>query len=414
MPISIIPPAAKDTTIVDAGVDRLAEAFEKQSDNDYLASLLEDTFSPDLAADILNRLSAIKALAILKSSKLSADRTQAILYKMAEKKYLSKLVDIMTEGAGDVTLATNTTYTGVNRFRTLDLNGYVYVADGQPHVIIAYEIRDSVGSGAITKTATGGGGGAGGYAYGGWGGRGGGGLIVFAHAVNVPTIRANGANGGNGETGSFRQINPGNNGGAGYFIVVGTDEPGTGGNGGGGYAGGGGGGPNGSGATTTDPTYGYDNSGGNGGTITKTTYSTMWELALDVIKSIIDWFIQNVLGKTPSNVKSLPNIRGAGGGGGGTDGYYGAGGGGGSGGQIVIIAITVSVSTIEARGGNGGNGADNTGGGGGGGGGIVYVAYISSGSVTSCDVSGGAGGTSAGTGASGTAGTDGVCRVEQI
>ena len=80
MPISIIPPpAARDTTIIDADVDRLAEAFEKQSDTDFLKNIVEVVFSVALAAKVFNSsvLSVGKAAAVM--NKVSTSRDAAIL-----------------------------------------------------------------------------------------------------------------------------------------------------------------------------------------------------------------------------------------------------------------------------------------------------------------------------------------------
>ena len=90
---------------------------------------------------------------------MTGDECQEFLYNWVDRFVaLDKLIDVLTYNASDVTLSADTTYSGVNRFRTLDLAGYTYVADGQPHVIIAYSITN----GTIDKTTTGGAGGAGG------------------------------------------------------------------------------------------------------------------------------------------------------------------------------------------------------------------------------------------------------------
>jgi len=319
---------------------------------------------------------------ILSNANLSADKTQSILYAMVEKGYLARLIDIMTHNVSNTTLSADTTYSGVNRFRTLDIAGYKYIADGQPHVIIAYEVKDSVGGGVISKTATGGAGGAG---------------------------ASSGSN---------------------HYC-----------------SGGGGGHPPGSGG----PNYGK-----SGGDISLTTYDSYNALAIEVLKSIVDWFIVNVLNKSPTTTKSIPSFYGAGGGGGGElnntageagvmgivepdspgsggdgegttsystdaggDGGDGGGGliviattigdciieangvdgklsdgenyggGGGSGGQIIIIVINISNTTVRANGGNGPSGSWTSAGGGGGG--VVYVLYKSSATGLTLEANGGSG-----------------------
>jgi len=415
-------------SILEMTAEELASKIEAQTDIDYLALLFENVFSVDLSAKIFSKMidlygdtgvdkisrilsndniSALKAIKILKSPYLSADYTQRILYKMAENKYIKGIAKILSGDAEETVMDADKTYSGVNRFYVLDLNGHVYTADGQPHVIIAYEIKDSVGTGSIVKTATGGAGGSTGTPPG-KGGNGGGGLIILAYKINVPTISADGEDGENGDINDVVEVR-GGNGGVGNMIVVSTDTPGEGGKGGSSTGvdnhGNGGGGGNG---YIADP-YGI------GGSITLTTYDTLYELYLDVVKGIIDWWIVNVTGKTPTTTKDIPDIKGAGGGGGSeADGAFDCGGGGGSGGQVIIIADNVTISTITAKGGKGGNGGNEgsyDSGGGGGGGGIVYVAYVTNASISTIDVSGGTGGSGDYAGDNGTAGT---YRVEAI
>ncbi len=387
-------------SILELTADEMASLFNAHSDNDLLAlvteNVLSDAFAVDVfasanlsaskAADILNspKLSVSKAISILNG--LSADRAQAILYSMADKLYVDKLVQILTNDAPDVTLSAATTYTGVNRFKTLDLGGYVYTADGQPHVIIADTIRDSVGGGAIDKTKTGGAGGAAGQAPGA-GGAGGGGLIIICRTFNA-VAHADGAPGEDGNRAPTVTA-AGAAGGAGSMIRVGTDVPGNGGRGGywvggdpgaGGAPGAGGGGGYNSGSS---------DAGGDGGSITLTTYASYSALAADILKAAIDWWLVNVLGKTPTTTKSFPSCYGAGGGGGGDNSAAGddCGGGGGSGGWLCIIALDIQ-GTLTADGGAGGSAGS---GGGGGGGGIVYALYKNSCTATLSAAGGAAG-----------------------
>jgi len=340
---------------------------------------------------------------------LDGDSLQKILYYWIDIIVdVDKLIDLLTYNASDKILATNETLIGVQLFKTLDLNGYTYTADGQPHVVIARSINIPSTS-SLIKTPTGGAGGAP-YATPGAGGAGGGGLIIITKSLtNAGVISADGVDGESGST--TAAIGSGSAGGNGFMYVIGNDTPGNGGSGGaytsgaegkGGSPGGGGGG--GCSSTTV---------GGNGGLITldNHTYMNYEYLLKDILKAAVDWWIQNVLGKTLTTAKSFPNCYGAGGGGGADyDGYDDSGGGGGSGGWIFIYATTLDFTgSITAKGGNGGNGgAEGTydSGGGGGGGGIIYVLYRNGINLTgTLDVSGGAGGTGDYNGNAGTAGT---------
>jgi len=403
-------------SIFEMSVDELASLFESSPYPDNVAGII-DGMNADLLASIFNssKLSASKAslillnsnislskvYAILASSKLSADKTQAILYNIP---LCQRLIDILTYGASDATISSNTTISGVNRYNNLTINsGVTLTVDGQPSVLI---VKTLTNLGSIVKTATGATGGAP-TTNGGAGGAGGGGLIILAYTLNNSgLIDASGANGGNSVRVTTTGQN-GNPGGNGYFLVVGSDSPGTGGDGGytdspyynargiGKVNGGGGGGI-------------YNYVGGSGGDSTKITYNSYSDLAEDVRKAIVDWFIVNVLGKTPTTTKSLPNIKGSGGGSGAS--YdYGGGGAGGGGGQIIALVLTLNnTGTIKANGGNGGAPTGGGGAGGGGGGGIVYVLYKSLVSQGTLQANGGAGYNPGGpydTGKNGTAGT---------
>jgi hypothetical protein len=337
--------------------------------NDWAAILDGTQIGVDFVLSVLNSLPPDIAADIIKSPQLSADRTQAILYAMP---FSDLLVYILTRGAVSMTLNANVTFTGVNRFNTLNLNGYIYTAGGQPHVIIAREIYIPSAS-MLVKTPTGGAGGGSGTATA--GGAGGGGLIIMCSRLNnAGKISADGADGSSpGYTSSLANGNPGN---SGVFALVGTDAIGSGGSGGG-YSYGGAGNKNGGGggyAYTSTRHYFY---GGAGGSSSVISYSTYAALAETVKRAAVDWVLVNVFKKSPTTTTQFPNVYGSGGG----SGAYAAsegngGGGGGGGGEVIILCANFNnTGIVSANGGKGGVGRYKGGGGGGGGGGVVYVLY---------------------------------------
>lgn len=340
-------------------------------------------------------ISSYRIHSILADPKFPADKIQAILYKLVDDGYYDKLIDILTVSASDAVITADTIITNVNRYRNLTVDsGVTLTIDGQPGIIIAYNLTNN---GVITKTPTGGLGGSQGGGGTGSGGRGGGGLIIITREIHYGTYNANGANGGKGSLTS--SSGDGGAGGGGSMIRVGADVPGNGGNGGGDtpyYGAGGAPGAGGGGAVS-----GYAIYAGKGGVITLTAIDSYLTIYKETLKMAVDWYIINILGKTPTAVKSFYNVYGAGGGGGvGVANYDAGGGGGGSGGQIIVVTIIVDGGVFNARGGNygaayGGRAYH----GGGGGGGIIYVLYRSLVSPPTFNVSGGTGY------ANGTAGT---------
>jgi len=394
-----------DTNISNMSVDDLADGLAKNTD-DYSAMVLA-SLSDDLAADILNspKMPASKAKSILSSPRISADRVQSILYKMIDLKYFDKLINIMTFDAIDETISANTSNTeGIIRRKTLTINAGVTLSiDAPPGVIIADTIDNEgvivsgwiKGAGGSTPEPTG------------KGGDGAGGLIIIARTMTIGEIHADGRDGESGSTTSTE--GDGGDGGAGMFWEIEGYPPGSGGKGGthNNYgsgsinAGGGGGTYNIGGAVPRS---------GSGGAATRTIYNTAEDLIKEIFKCIIDWYIQNILGKTPSTVKSIPELGGSGGGGGlDWDGYGCAGGGGGGGGEIIIYGTTINAGYVTAKGGKGGNGGSEGSideAGGGGGGGVIYVFYKVLNGTMTYDVSGGAGGSGDhGTGDNGSAGS---------
>ena len=328
------------------------------------AKLSSGAITVDAVATLLasSQLSVSKLYSIL--ANMGANNVQSVLYRWVSDLALDRLIDLLTYGAPSATLNANVTFTGVNRFNVLNLNGYTYTADGQPHVIIAQSINVPASS-SIAKTPTGGAGGLGPAS----GGRGGGGLIILTKSMTVAgTISADGARGSNYGSGSGR----GGGGGAGAMPTVFSLSPGNGsntcsygyGNNAGGAPGAGAGG-------------GYDNSvydaGGPGGTVSLTNYSTINDFIQALVRPIVDWYTANILGKTPATTSAFPACYGAGGGGGGTCG----GGGGGSGGFMFIYSPSLSLTgTLSASGGGGGDANTSISycfNGGGGGGGLIFV-----------------------------------------
>ena len=371
---------------------------------DFAVSVLSSPYlSPDLATNII------------KSPQLSADKTQAILYTMP---FSDLLVYILTRDVASVTLNANATFKGVNIFNTLNLNGYTYTADGQPHVIIAKEIYIPSAS-VLAKTATGGAGGGVGNPLA--GGNGGGGLIIVCSRLNnTGQISANGDN-GKSVTSSTGYIRNGYSGKNGVFILVGTDAVGNGGNGSdpdaGAYVGvgnkNGGGGGAGVYVSSTS-TYYY---GGAGGGSSVVSYQTYVALAETVKRATVDWVLVNVFKKTPSMTIAFPNAYGSGGGEGAyASGWTNGGGGGGGGGEVIILCVNFNnAGTIVANGGSGGGdaGASATGGGGGGGG-VVYVLYKNLLSLGTLDAQGGSGGIGSFTSWNGKSGTAGIAKAVAI
>jgi len=395
-------PDKPNTFPTSLAISGLASSFENESDVDGLAKMVELLNEIDLLATIFNHtnLSADKAASIFRSDNISlsriydilssniitGDRVQSILYSWVESlDKISKLIDLLTITGSDVILSSNATYTGFNVFSSLDLNGYTYTADGQPHVIVAKTINIPSAS-SIIKTPTGGLGGQ--DAYGSKsGGNGGGGLIIIANTINIyGSISANAENGVDHT--SAPGSGAGEDGGSGLRIILSEDlynvYGGDGGDIGGVYcSGGGGGAPNGDGGSGGNGGY----NGGNGGPITTITFDTAKDMLKEVLKYIVDLWIQNVLGKSLTSPKVM-DIKGAGGGSGGsTSSISHGGGGGGQGGEVIIFAFNLDFTgSISARGGDGGNGwdrgTDYSGGGGSGAGGLIYLLYVNSVNLT--------------------------------
>jgi hypothetical protein len=345
--------------------------------------------------------SSLKSL--LADSALVADKAQAILYSMVDAGYYDKVLDLITFDAPDYSVTASTTLTtGVNRYKTLSVaSGVTLTLGASPGVIIANTVSNS---GVIESGWTRGSGGSPGTSGAGAGGSGAGGIIVLARSVTIGTMRADGKAGGSAST--VAANGNGGGGGGGAFWVISPNTPPSGGRGGGGTVVGGAGNPNGGGGGGTRIYV-----GGAGGSASVTSFPDATSLLNELLKAVCDWWLVNVLGKTPSSTKSIPSLGGSGGGGGAGEDTYGAsGGGGGGGGEIIVYGTSVTAGTLSAVGGVGGNGGTEgayDGGGGGGGGGVIYVFYKSLSGTNTFNVSGGAGGVGD---YSGYAGGSGVAR----
>jgi len=406
VPIRIVPPPR--------GVARLSDLEELAWDSwppaDEIATAMESK-PADEGAVLLSKLDPDFAYAIIKSSNLSADKAQSVLYKLVDNGLYDKLIEIMTADADALIVSSDTSISGVAFYKEIRIDsGVVLEINGGPGVLVTRALRNS---GTIRSAWVKGSGASSTSCGGGSGGDGAGAVIVFAVDADLGTIEANGGDGGNGAPSSGHSA--GGAGGDGEMWIVSGDAPGAGGSGG---RGGGAGNPNGGGGGGV-----YSYAGGAGGSVTTTSFASLADLIAELAKAIVDYWLVNVVGKTPSTTKSIPNLGGAGGGSGACnpDGGEGAGGGGGGGGgQVIVFAVNLNGGTINAKGGNGGNGqggaSQTAGGGGGGGGGIVYVAYKNLINSPTIDVSGGSGGQDGAgeTTYAGESGSAGVYRVEQI
>jgi hypothetical protein len=345
---------------------------------------------------------------ILADTNITADRAQAILYSMVDQGFYDKLLDIFTFDRADALYTTSTTITtGINLLKNVSVASAVTLTlEASPCTIVANTITNS---GTITTNVVKGTGGAAGAAGAGAGGAGRHGIILLARNISTGTVTADGVAGGNGST--VAASGTGAAGGAGLFWEISGYPAGFGGSGGriDTYSPGGAGSKNAGGGGGTRYLYPYSNAGGGGGNATVVSYPSASALLSDLLKAVCDYWLVNILGRTPTTTKSIPALGGSGGGGGGAaDGYGAGGGGGGGGGQVIIYGTSVTAGTISARGMAGGNGGAEGAydcAGGGAGGGLVYVFYKSLTGTFTFNVAGGAGGTGDANGGAGTAGS---------
>jgi len=345
------------------------------------------------AASILEsgNLSVSRAASILSHANITADRVQAILYQMVEDGHVRRLIEILTDGASDLNVAADTTLTdGVSRFNKLSVAAGVTLSLATaPAVVIAREIDNG---GVIAPTwikATGGASASGSGA----GANGKGGAIILGADFTIGTISGDGIAGGNG--GASTAYTSGNAGSGGLLWLDAADST-----------------PN-SGKGGEAGPAGYEIPGGEGGTPTVQTFSNATDIAKEILKAACDWWVQNIISKTPTAVKTLPELGASGGGSGGARGTGETGGGGGShGAPLIAIGDNVIAGTFNSNGGAGGAGYSTDGDGGDGGdGGIVYLFYKSLTGTPTFNVAGGAGGTGT---TAGVAGAAGVGRAIQL
>ena len=411
--------AARCSFFYEIAPDYLAEIINHQNlpaaraaaifdNNNLVINKAKSIFSSDYIsiariASIFNseNLSLGRLVEILGS--FSADKAQAVLYH--DNLSIWRLIEIVSYGAPDTEISSDTTISGVNRYGDIIIDSAATLSiDSQPGVLLCDYIENN---GVISKIPTGAAGGNPGAGVG-KGGDGGGGLIIISKSFkNNSTIKANGQDGESG--GTTASTADGSAGSDGQMERVGTDTAGSGGDGGEGTSGASGSGNVGGGGGGSN-TAGYGK-GGNGGDITYINNNSILDLVDKLKKAIADWYLINVLGKTPTSTTDFPNSYGAGGGGGGDENGAGdCGGGGGSGGHILVLAESFeNTGTIEANGGAGGNGGSEAyrdSAGGGGGGGIVYVLYktlINQGTLQALGGDGGTGDYNGGAGGNGVA-----------
>ena len=372
------------TNIDPANAGKILSSSELSVDRAALI-LADTTFDLTRITDILYTMDGSRIVSIFSSSNISGDRVQSIMYKFVDRGMYDKVIDILTATATSDTITAASSYSGVVFRRSISISSGVTVSitDG-PGVIVADTIENN---GTIVSDWVMGAGGAAGASGAGAGGDGRGGIIILANTLKTGTISADGGDGGDGST--VADSGAGGDGGAGAFwIISGMPDHTTirGGNGGGfdvsvtgagNFNGGGGGG-------------GYFYAGGDSAIASVYTFYSATTLIRTMFKAVIDYWIQNVLGKALTTAKTIPNLGGSGGGGGAADDTYAAsGGGGGGGGQIIVYATTIYSGTITARGGNGGaagaEGAYDSSGGGGAGG-IIYIFYRNKAGTITTDV----------------------------
>ena len=353
-------------------------------------------------------------LALISNSALSATAAQGLLYGLANNYYYNKWLQVVTYNAPtSVTFSTNTVIsTNVLIAQNITIASGVTVTCGTTTCFFVAQVFNNQGTIVNPYGAPGGNVGTG--CGQGPGGTGGGGVVIIAYTAAIGTINVNGSPGG---TGAINVSCPaGGPAGAGVggqlAIVSGISVPigGTAGNCG--ALAGGAGEPNGGGGGAGGVVNGVP-----GGSATVYSFPNGNALITYAVQGVSDWWMSNVVGKTPSSVTPLLFVYGSGGGAGGEvslSSYAGAGGGGG-GGEVIVFGDEVTAGAVYAAGGNGGYDTGGCGGGGGGAGGIVLVFYGPGGlnGAMSLDLAGGGTGVSA-SGVSGLAGQTGVYLATSI
>jgi hypothetical protein len=346
-------------------------------------------------------------LALISNAALSSTAAQGLLYGLANNYYYNKWLQAVTYNAPtSVTFSTNAVIsTNVLIAQNITIASGVTVTCGTRTCFFIAQSFNNQGTivsygapGAPACGASCGGGGA--------GGTGGGGVVIISYTATIGTINVNGSIGGTAYYNSSSCVCTAGGYRGQLAIVSGISVP-IGGTGAttGGLTPGGAGRPNagGGGAGTYGGAYA-------GGSATVYSFTNGNELITYAVQGVSDWWLSNVIGKTPSAVTPLLYVYGSGGGGGGpSTSAYGGGGGGGGGGEVIVFGDEVNAGSVSAVGGTGGYNPDANGAGGGGGGGIVLVFYGSGGlkGTMSLNLAAGPGGVSA-SGPSGLAGQTGV------
>ena len=350
------------------------------SNNVY--GLWTTSFTSQLVTDPY--MSAAAVAMLLASQSMSANYAQFILYQLAQNYDYNKWIYTVTASApSSITFSANATLsTNVLIAQSITIASGVTVTCGtQTCFFVAQNFNNQ---GTIAAYGARGGGVAGTSEA--VGGTAGGGAAIIAVTAALGTINVAGLHGGNlaagvaysGDTG-FGGI---------FYILSGMTVP----------VGGSGAGPYGEpGKSNGGGAGGTGLAGSYGGNATVYSFSSPNAMVTYILQGLSDWWLINVLGKTPSSTTPLAYMYGSGGGG-----SWTGGGGGGGGGEVVVYGYDIVSGNITASGGVGGS-APYTAGGGGGGGGIVFALYgATSGSVTA-NVAGGAGQSGGDAGASGTA-----------
>jgi len=355
-------------------------------------------------------LTATSLIMLITNGAVPANIAQFFLYTLAQNYYYNKWIYTITANApSSITFSANAKLsTNVLIAQNITIASGVTVTCGTRTCLFVAQSFNNYG----TVVAYGG---TGGVPTGGAGvgGTGGGGIVVVAVTAALGTFNLSGSPGGNA-SGYTATANGGAGGVGVFYIVTGVTVPlgGTGGQGNAGYVGipgynGGGGG--------TANNY----NGGTGGIATVYSFSSPNAMVTYILQGLSDWWLINVVGKTPSSTTPLALIHGSGGGAGGVfNGDAAGGGAGGGGGEAVVYGYNILSGTINAAGGNGGNGVGvsgyNYGGGGGGGGGLAFIFYGAAVGTITANMTGGVGGvgsTSLGNGLAGANGTAYIAKV---
>jgi len=252
-------------------------------------------------------------LALISNAALSATAAQGLLYGLANNYYYNKWLQVVTYNAPtSVTFSTNTVLsTNVLIAQNITISSGVTVTCGTTTCFFIAQVFNNQGTIVNPYGAPGGTGGSGG----GTGGIAGGGVVIITYTAAIGTINVNGSVGGTAYyyTGASGVGWWGATGISGQFAVVsGISVPigGTGGIG-----------------SNYTPFGGVPNAGSGGGTANNWgwsggpavvySFANGNALVTYAVQGISDWWLSNVVGKSPPSVTPLLFVYGSGGGGGG-------------------------------------------------------------------------------------------------